>query len=112
MASEEKDQLVFSFARHSPLNFRHWRADLCEDEAFTLGHALCVKAIHGGKAKIDRIEAATIDGLHRGVDRGLPAIFSPLTNRHSLDPWKGKETLASPRGNTHRPDPVWLFGAV
>src|SRR3984957_4751865 len=35
----------------------YWLADLCEDEAipFTLGHALYMKAIHGGKAKNDRI---------------------------------------------------------
>lgn len=46
----------------------YWLADLCEDEriAFTLGHALYMKAIHGGKAKNDRIDAAKIAGLLRG----------------------------------------------
>jgi hypothetical protein len=40
----------------------------CEDESipFTLGHALYMKAIHGGKAKNDRIDAAKIAGLLRG----------------------------------------------
>ncbi|MBI1832559.1 MAG: hypothetical protein HYR84_14050 [Planctomycetes bacterium] len=34
----------------------YWLADLCEDEAIplTLGHALYMKAIHGGKSKIGR----------------------------------------------------------
>jgi len=46
----------------------YWLADLCEDQAipFTLGHALYMKAIHGGKAKNDRIDAAKIAGLLRG----------------------------------------------
>src|SRR5262249_11259466 len=35
----------------------YWVADLCAREglAFVLGHALYMKAIHGGKAKNDRI---------------------------------------------------------
>ena len=46
----------------------YWLADLCEDQGipFTLGHALYMKAIHGGKAKNDRIDAAKIAGLLRG----------------------------------------------
>src|SRR5580765_5202259 len=46
----------------------YWLADLCEDESipFTLGHALYMKAIHGGKAKNDKIDAAKIAGLLRG----------------------------------------------
>ena len=38
----------------------YWLADLCERERipFVLGHALAMKAIHGGKAKNDRIDAA------------------------------------------------------
>jgi hypothetical protein len=46
----------------------YWLADLCEDEAiaFTLGHALYMKAIHGGKAKNDRIDARKIATLLRG----------------------------------------------
>jgi transposase len=46
----------------------YWLADLCEDESipFTLGHALYMKAIHGGKSKNDRIDAGKIAGLLRG----------------------------------------------
>src|SRR5436305_8769516 len=46
----------------------YWLADLCAREgiAFVLGHALYMKAIHGGKAKNDRIDAAKIARLLRG----------------------------------------------
>jgi transposase len=46
----------------------YWLADLCEDHSipFTLGHALYMKLIHGGKAKNDRIDAGKIAGLLRG----------------------------------------------
>jgi transposase len=46
----------------------YWLADLCRREgiAFVLGHALDMKAIHGGKAKNDRIDAQKIAVLLRG----------------------------------------------
>jgi len=46
----------------------YWVADLCAQEgiAFVLGHALYMKAIHGGKAKNDRIDALKIATLLRG----------------------------------------------
>jgi len=46
----------------------YWLADLCADEGigFVLGHALYMKAIHGGKAKNDRIDAYKIAVLLRG----------------------------------------------
>ena len=45
-----------------------WLADLCQQEgmAFVLGHALYMKAIHGGKAKNDKIDAHKIAVLLRG----------------------------------------------
>jgi transposase len=45
-----------------------WLADLCTREglALVLGHALDMKAIHGGKAKHDRIDAQQIAALLRG----------------------------------------------
>jgi transposase len=45
-----------------------WLADLCAREGlpFVLGHALYRKAIHGGKAKHDRIDAQKIAVLLRG----------------------------------------------
>jgi len=46
----------------------YWLADLCAREkiTFVLGHALYMKAIHGGKAKNDKIDAQKIAGLLRG----------------------------------------------
>jgi len=46
----------------------YWIADLCqkEDIPFVLGHALYMKAIHGGKAKNDKIDSQKIAVLLRG----------------------------------------------
>jgi transposase len=45
-----------------------WLADLCAQEGipFVLGHALYRKAIHGGKAKNDKIDSQKIAALLRG----------------------------------------------
>ena len=46
----------------------YWLADLCAQQGipFVLGHALSMKAIHGGKAKNDTIDAQKIAVLLRG----------------------------------------------
>src|SRR5690606_28405005 len=46
----------------------YWLADLCNREGipFVLGHALYMKAIHGGKTKNDRVDAHKIAVLLRG----------------------------------------------
>jgi transposase len=46
----------------------YWLADLCAYQGipFVLGHALYMKAIHGGKAKNDKIDAHKIAVLLRG----------------------------------------------
>jgi transposase len=46
----------------------YWLADLCATEGipFVLGHALYMKAIHGGKAKNDKIDSQKIAVLLRG----------------------------------------------
>lgn len=46
----------------------YWIADLCAQQhiPFVLGHALYMKAIHGGKAKNDKIDAHKIAVLLRG----------------------------------------------
>ena len=46
----------------------YWLADLCTQKGipFVLGHALYMKAIHGGKAKNDKIDAHKIAVLLRG----------------------------------------------
>jgi transposase len=45
-----------------------WLADLCAEEGipFVLGHALYMKAIHGGKAKHDKSDSQKIAALRRG----------------------------------------------
>ncbi len=46
----------------------YWIADLCADEGitFTLGHALYMKCIHGGKTKNDKIDSLKIAKLMKG----------------------------------------------
>ena len=46
----------------------YWLADFCADEGinFVLGHALYMRAIHGGKAKNDKIDSHKIAVLLRG----------------------------------------------
>jgi transposase len=46
----------------------YWVADLCRDQGipFVLGHALYMKAIHGGKAKNDKLDSHKIATLLRG----------------------------------------------
>lgn len=46
----------------------YWVADFCaeQDIPFVLGHALYMKAIHGGKSKNDRIDSYKIAALLRG----------------------------------------------
>lgn len=53
----------------------YWLADLCAREgiAFVLGHALYLKAIHGGKSKNDKIDAEKIASLLRGGN--LPVAY-------------------------------------
>ena len=45
-----------------------WLADLCPHEGLplVLGHALYMKAIHGGKSTHDQLDAHQIAGLLRG----------------------------------------------
>ena len=46
----------------------YWLADLCQDKGipFILGHALYMRAIHGGKKKNDKIDSEKIARLMRG----------------------------------------------
>jgi hypothetical protein len=54
----------------------YWLADLCHAEkiAFVLGHALYMKAIHGGKAGDDKIDSSKIAHLLRGGN--LPMAYA------------------------------------
>jgi hypothetical protein len=56
----------------------YWVADLCAKEGipFVLGHALYMKAIHGGKAKNDDIDADKIARLLRGGNIPVAYVYS------------------------------------
>ncbi|MCP5005581.1 MAG: IS110 family transposase [Planctomycetes bacterium] len=55
----------------------YWVSDFCEDLSidFILGHALYMKAIHGGKAKNDRIDSYKIAKLIRGGNFPLAYVY-------------------------------------
>jgi transposase len=55
----------------------YWVADLCAAEKipFVLGHALYMKAIHGGKAKNDDINAEKIARLLRGGNIPIAYVY-------------------------------------
>jgi len=64
----------------------YWLADLCAQEqiAFVLGHALYLKAIHGGKAKTDKIDAAKLARILRGGTFPLAYVY-PRGMRETRD---------------------------
>jgi transposase len=64
----------------------YWLADLCERERipFVLGHALAMKAIHGGKANNDRLDARKIAGLLRGGFFPMAHVY-PRAKRETRD---------------------------
>ena len=77
----------------------YWLADCCADHGipFVLGHALSMKAIHGGKAKNDTIDAQKIAVLLRGGM--LPqASVSPAERRATRDLLRRRMHLARTRG--------------
>jgi len=55
----------------------YWVSDFCEGLSidFILGHALYMKAIHGGKAKNDRIDSFKIAKLIRGGNFPLAYVY-------------------------------------
>ncbi len=57
----------------------YWLADLCAQQGieFVLGHALYMKAIHGGKAKNDRIDSQKIAVLLRGGMIPVAYVYPP-----------------------------------
>ena len=61
----------------------YWVADLCNEQGFefVLGHALYMKAIHGGKTKNDRPAARTAAPWRLSLNRCLvQAVPAPLGN--------------------------------
>jgi len=83
----------------------YWLADLCDREGihFVLGHALYMKAIHGGKAKNDRIDAYKIAALLRGGN--LPTAYAyPAGMRATRDLLRRRTHLVRKRAE--------LFGHI
>jgi len=77
----------------------YWLADLCarEEIPFVLGHALYMKAIHGGKAKNDRIDSLKIATLLRGGM--LPQAYAyPAGMRATRDLLRRRLHLVRKRG--------------
>lgn len=64
----------------------YWVSDFCEEQGidFILGHALYMKAIHGGKAKNDRIDSFKIANLIRGGNFPLAYVY-PKAMRATRD---------------------------
>jgi transposase len=77
----------------------YWLADVCAAEGipFVLGHALAMKAVHGGKAKNDKIDSHKIAGLLRG---GLlaQAYVYPAAMRATRDLLRRRLHLVRKRG--------------
>jgi transposase len=79
----------------------YWLADLCAKEqlTFVLGHALYMKAIHGGKSKNDQIDAGKIARLLRGGN--LPqAYVYPAGMRATRDLLRRRMYLVHKRAET------------
>jgi transposase len=64
----------------------YWLADLCATETieFVLGHALYMKAIHGGKTKNDKLDSEKIARLLRGGNFPLAYVY-PKAMRSTRD---------------------------
>jgi hypothetical protein len=75
-----------------------WLADLCAREGlpFVLGHALYLKAIHGGQATNDQIDAQQIAVLLRGGMRP-PASVDPAAMRATRDLLRRRRSLMRKR---------------
>ena len=77
----------------------YWLADVCaaEDIHFVLGHALAMKAIHGSKAKNDKVDSFKIVSLLRG---GLlpQAYVYPAAMRATRDLIRRRLHLVRKRG--------------
>jgi transposase len=76
----------------------YWLADLCADEGipFVLGHALSMKAIHGGKATNDTIDSQKIAALLRGGMLPQASVY-PAQMRATRDLLRRRMPLAPKR---------------
>jgi len=80
----------------------YWLADLCAEHniPFVLGHALYMKAIHGGKTKNDKLDSNTIVALLRGGN--LPIAYAyPAKMRATRDLMRRRAELLAHIQNTN-----------
>jgi len=80
----------------------YWLADLCAEEKidFVLGHALYMRAIHGGKAKNDKIDSYKIAVLLRGGSFPLSYVY-PKEMRATRDLLRRRNHLARKRAELY-----------
>ncbi|OGO81371.1 MAG: IS110 family transposase, partial [Chloroflexi bacterium RIFOXYD12_FULL_57_15] len=78
----------------------YWVADLCDQQVipFVLGHALYMKAIHGGKAKNDRIDSHKIAALLRGGTFPMAYVY-PAEMRATRDLLRRRNYLTRKRAD-------------
>ena len=78
----------------------YWLADLCAKHniPFILGHALYMKAIHGGKAKNDRIDSRKIAALMRGGTFPMAYVY-PAKMRATRDLLRRRNHLTRKRAD-------------
>jgi transposase len=76
----------------------YWVADFCQAEGlpFVLGHALYMKAIHGGKSKDDDIDAEKISRLLRGGNIPMAYVY-PKGLRETRDLLRRRNYLVHKR---------------
>lgn len=76
----------------------YWVADLCQREGipFVLGHAQYMKAIHGGKAKNDDLDAEKISRLLRGGTLPVAYVY-PKGRRETRDLLRRRNYLVRKR---------------
>jgi transposase len=77
----------------------YWLADVCAAEAipFVLGHALAMKAIHGGKANNDTVDSFKIATLLRGGLLPQASVY-PAAMRATRDLLRRRLHLVRKRG--------------
>ncbi len=73
----------------------YWIADLCHQIGvkFVLGHALYMKAIHGGKVKNDKIDSQKIAAMLRGGMLPMAYVY-PQGMRSTRDPLRRRMYIA------------------
>ncbi len=79
----------------------YWLADLCQDLniSFVLGHALYLKAIHGGKVKNDKLDSEKLAYLLRGGNFATGYAY-PKDWRSTRDLLRRRTHLVRRRGET------------